>query len=193
MAPCRVSRRDLGHFHGAGIDAVSGMLATALRYADNGSSPIDRVLAHLEGMHRSGTGWRGKCPHHRGDSPSLSVSERDDGSVGVHCFRGCDTHSVLLSAGLAWVDLFPAGSRERFKARTWHGLPMNPNGRPALASFGDDQVAALLGELARLAKVRNTLDKPVATALRALAAAVGVSPERLTEAVRAALATEESA
>jgi len=35
MAPCRVYRRDFGHSHGAGIDAVSGMLATALRYADN--------------------------------------------------------------------------------------------------------------------------------------------------------------
>lgn len=70
---------------------------------------------------------------------------------------------------------------------------MNAQGRPALASFGDDQVAALLGELARLAKVRGTLDKRIGAALKVVGEAVGVSSERLAEAARAALATEEPA
>jgi hypothetical protein len=124
---------------------------------------------------------------------SLSVKAADDGKVLLHCLAGCDTRSVVESAGLSWVDLFPPGSRERFKSRTWLGLPMGPNGRPALASFGDDQVAALLGELARLAKVRGSLDPRIANALRVVGEAVGVSSERLAEAARAALATEEPA
>ncbi len=158
------------------------------------TQPIDRVLSHLEGVRGSGEGYMAQCPHHSDRQASLSVKAADDGKVLLHCMAGCDTRSVVESAGLSWVDLFPPGSRERFKPRVWKGtITMNAQGRPALAAFGDDQVAALLGEIARLAKVRNTLDKPVATALKALAAAVGVSPERLTEAVRGALATEESA
>jgi hypothetical protein len=159
----------------------------------NGNTPVDHVLNHLQGVRRSGAGWTARCPNHDDRQASLSVKEGDDGRVLLHCFASCANADIVMSAGLSFPDLFPAGTRERLKSRTWMGvIPMNPNGRPALASFGDDRVAALLGELARLAKVRGTLDKPVATALRALAAAVGVSPERLTEAVRAALATEES-
>lgn len=156
--------------------------------------PIDNVLGHLQGVRRSGVGWVARCPHHEDKQASLSVKEGDGGTVLLHCFAGCGTADVVVSAGLAFVDLFPPGSRERLKPRVWMGvIPMNSNGRPALASFGDDRVAALLGELARLAKVRGTLGKPAATALKAVAAAVGVSPERLTEAARAALATEEPA
>lgn len=167
---------------------------TAHAQPANSSAPIDRVLAHLDGVHRSGAGWMARCPHHGDRQASLSVREADDGKVLVHCHAGCANADIVMSAGLSFPDLFPAGTRERSKSRTWMGvITMNAQGRPALAAFGDDRVAALLGELARLSRVRGTLDKPVATALRALAAAVGVSPERLTEAVRGALATEESA
>jgi hypothetical protein len=156
--------------------------------------PIDRVLSHLPGARRSGAGYVAKCPHHDDRRASLSVKEGDDGRVLLHCFAGCATADVVVSAGLAFVDLFPAGARERTKPRVWKGaIAMNAAGRPALTCWGDDQVAALLGEVARLAKVRDTLDKPVATALRAVAAAVGVSPERLAEAVRAAVASEAPA
>jgi hypothetical protein len=162
--------------------------------AQHNARPIDRVLSHLDGVRRSGAGWVARCPHHDDKKASLSVKEGDDGTVLLHCFAACSTADLVVSAGLAFVDLFPPGSRERFKPRVWMGgITMNANGRPALAAFGDDRVAALLGELARLAHVRGKLDKPVATALKAVAAAVGVSPERLTEAARAALATEEPA
>lgn len=156
--------------------------------------PIDRVLSHLQGVRRNGAGYMAKCPHHSDRHASLSIKEGDGGVVLLRCHAGCGTADVVVSAGLAFGDLFPPGHRERPKPRVWMGvIPMNPNGRAALASFGDDRVAAQLGELARLAKARGTLDKPVATALKAVAAAVGVSPERLTEAARAALATEEPA
>ena len=157
-------------------------------------SPIERVLANLQGVRRSGAGWMAKCPHHEDRQASLSIKEADDGKVLLHCHRGCGNIDVVASAGLSFVDLFPAGSRERLKARTWRGvITMNAQGRPALAAFGDDQVAALLGELVRLSKVRNTFREPVAAALKVVATAVGVSSERLSEAALAAVATEESA
>jgi hypothetical protein len=163
----------------------------------NGSSsrrPVDAVLSHLQGVRRSGAGWMAKCPHHADRAPSLSVTEAADGKVLLHCHAGCSADSVRTSAGLAWVDLFPPGNRERFKARVWMGvITMNPQGRPALASFGDDTVAALLGEVARLSYVRGSFDKRIAAALLTVAAACGVDDVGLALAVDAALAEEDPA
>lgn len=72
-------------------------------------------------------------------------------------------------------------------------VPMAGHGRPALESFGDPVTACMIAELARLAHVRGRLDTQVAGALRLVAAAVDVSPERLRESVRDAIATEKSA
>ncbi len=169
-------------------------MSAAIPASEDNSKPIDRVLAHLEGVHRSGAGWMAKCSHHDDRQASLSIREADDGKVLLHCHAGCDTTSVVTSAGLAFVDLFPPGSRERFKPRTWLGtIPMGPNGRPALESFGDDRTATLLGELARLAKVRGTLDKRIVDALRVVGESLGVSREQLAGAARAAISTEDPA
>ena len=157
--------------------------------------PLERVLAHLDGARRSGAGWIARCPHHDDGQPSLSIKETDDGRVLLHCFAGCPNRDVVQSAGLAFVDLFPPGSRERRGARVWgRGItPMAPHGHPAFASIGDDVPAAMLAELARMAHVRGALDARIADALRVVGAAVGVSDGRLAEAARAALDCEESA
>ncbi len=160
----------------------------------NGNTPVDHVLSHLQGVRRSGAGWMAKCPHHDDRQASLSIKEGDDGRVLINCFGGCANLDVVTSAGLAFVDLFPPRSRERLKARVWKGtITMNPQGRPALASFGDDQVAALLGEVARLAYVRGTLDKRITAALRLVSEACGVDHVGLALTVDAAIATEEPA
>lgn len=158
-------------------------------------TPIDRVLSHLQGVRQAGAGrWMARCSHHDDCQACLSIKEADDGRVLIHCFANCGTVDVLTSAGLSYVDLFPAGSRDRLKARVWKGaITMNPQGRPALVSFGDDQVAALLAEVARLSYVRGTLDQRVTAALRLVSEACGVNHVRLALAVDAALATEEPA
>jgi hypothetical protein len=153
--------------------------------------PVDRVLSHLQGVRRSGENWVALCPHHDDRHASLSIREGGDGRVLLRCHRGCANLDVVQSAGLSFVDLFPPGTRERMRPRTWRGIvPMGPNGRPALESFGDPVVACMLGELSRLAFVRGRLDTQVAGALRLVAAAVDVSADRLQESVRDALATE---
>jgi len=142
----------------------------------------------------SGDGYMARCPHHRDRTASLSVREGQEGRVMLHCHAGCPTVDVVESAGLSMVDLFAPGSRRRLQPRLWKGLvPMGPNGRPALECLGDDATAAMLGELARLARVRGRLEPPVAAAIKVVAKALGVDGERLTEAVRAALATDEPA
>lgn len=162
--------------------------------ADRTVRPIDRVLAHLEGVHHSGSGWMATCSHHGDRQASLSVKEGADGRVLLHCHAGCPTADVVTSAGLSWPDLFPPGSRERRQPRVWRGvIPIGPNGRPALECMGDDRSAAMLGELARLGNVRGTLDNRIVAALQLVGESVGVSRERLADAARAALATEEPA
>jgi hypothetical protein len=135
-----------------------------------------------------------KCPHHGDRQASLSIKEGTDGKILLHCFRGCGNADIVVSAGLAWQDLFPPGDRVRDKARTWLGvIPMGPNGRPALECMGDDRTAALLAELARLSHVRGTLDARIVAALRVVAEPVGVNAERLAETTRAVFASEEPA
>jgi hypothetical protein len=75
-------------------------------------TPVQTMWDTLEGC-----GWRPQgpiskfralCPAHNDTAnPSLIVSERDDGSVGVHCLRGCDTTDVVAAIGLRMRDLFP--------------------------------------------------------------------------------------
>src|SRR5262245_22947372 len=43
-------------------------------------------LAHVLKGRRAGFGWMARCPAHNDRTPSLSISEGDDGKVLVHCF-----------------------------------------------------------------------------------------------------------
>jgi hypothetical protein len=42
----------------------------------------------------------------------LAVKQAEDGRVLLHCFAGCDVHSVVKAVGLEIGDLFPPKRRE---------------------------------------------------------------------------------
>lgn len=68
----------------------------------------ENLLSRLERVKRTGAGrWQARCPAHDDRGPSLSIRELDDGRVLVHCFAGCEVHSVLSAAGLTFEDLYP--------------------------------------------------------------------------------------
>lgn len=68
----------------------------------------ENLLSRLERVKRTGVGrYQARCPAHDDKGPSLSIRELDDGRVLVHCFAGCDVHSVLSAVGLGFDDLFP--------------------------------------------------------------------------------------
>jgi|GEM_PF-890643 len=67
------------------------------------------LLARLEGLQKSGNGWRARCPACGGQSRKLSIAERDD-KVLVHCFACNDADGVLEAVGLRWPDLHPPRS-----------------------------------------------------------------------------------
>ena len=70
-------------------------------------SPLEKVLARLEGVKRVGRGWVARCPAHADRNPSLSVGVGADGRVLLHCFSGCTLDAIVAALGLEAKDLFP--------------------------------------------------------------------------------------
>jgi len=62
-----------------------------------------------------------------------------------------------------------------------------------LEDRADTGTAGMIAALVRIAHDRQRLGRDVAASFKDVAAAVGISPERLTEAVRAALETDLAA
>jgi len=77
-------------------------------------STTDPLLHRLEGVQKSGTGWRARCPACEGRSRKLSIAE-SGGRVLIHCFGGCAAADVLAAVGLRWADIMPP--------RTWPESP----------------------------------------------------------------------
>ena len=75
------------------------------------SKPIDRVLSACQGVTRGSSGWTALCPAHEDSSPSLSISEADDGKVLIHCLAGCAVKGVVAGLGLEMRDLFPTNGK----------------------------------------------------------------------------------
>lgn len=71
---------------------------------------LKELLQRLQVKRRSGGGWMCLCPGHDDRSPSLSVSEADNGGILVHCFAGCETEAVLAVIGLEMSILAGTGS-----------------------------------------------------------------------------------
>lgn len=64
-------------------------------------SRLDRV--RMAGKHQ----WAACCPSHNDKSPSLTITEKDDGRILLHCFAGCDSYEILGAIGLGMEDLYP--------------------------------------------------------------------------------------
>lgn len=70
----------------------------------------DTLIAALDGVRASKTKarcWNAKCPAHADKSPSLLITEKDDGGVLVHCFAGCSAFEIVSAVGLDIAELFP--------------------------------------------------------------------------------------
>ena len=69
--------------------------------------PIEKVLSRLPNHKAAGTGFSACCPSHDDRTPSLSITEAEDGAVLLKCFAGCCTEQVVAELGLRMADLFP--------------------------------------------------------------------------------------
>ncbi len=74
--------------------------------------PIELVIARLEQVGgaprpQPSGGWMARCPAHDDQTPSLSISESDDGKVLLHCHAGCKVAMIVTALSLTIKDLFP--------------------------------------------------------------------------------------
>lgn len=65
----------------------------------------EEFVGRLEGVISAQGGWVALCPAHGDRSPSLSVSDGQEGVL-VRCFAGCETTDVISAMGLKMKDLF---------------------------------------------------------------------------------------
>jgi putative DNA primase/helicase len=76
---------------------------------------IEDILSRLEGVKpRADGGYQARCPAHKDDNPSLSISIGDNGGTVIYCQAGCDVADVLAAVRLKMSDLF----NDSFKAPT---------------------------------------------------------------------------
>lgn len=87
----------------------------------------EALLNRLDTVKQTGAGkYIARCPAHDDRSPSLGITEKDDGIVLFNCFAGCEAEDVLAAVGLTFGDLYPErigaehaykSVRQRFDAR----------------------------------------------------------------------------
>jgi hypothetical protein len=98
----------LGETHAASSPKTGRTQAPVVRTADDDevSPAVENVLARLRGVRRTTNGWTAHCPAHDDQTPSLSISEGEDGRALLNCHAGCATETVVSAIGLTMADLF---------------------------------------------------------------------------------------
>lgn len=81
------------------------------------SEPMARVLSLVRGIKPAGHGWKAQCPAHDDKTPSLSITQGDNGCVLLKCHAGCETRAVVAALGLKESDLFEPTERARTTPR----------------------------------------------------------------------------
>jgi hypothetical protein len=100
---------------------------------------IDALLARLERVQKTGSGWRADCPNTHKARGALSVTQGDDGRALLHCFSGCAASDVLGALGLTLADIQPERLHD----------PSPDGRRAARAQFRLASVSAAAGVIAR--------------------------------------------
>ena len=68
---------------------------------------IGDFLNKLEKVKGSKGRWTACCPAHVDRSPSLAITETDDGRILLKCFAGCSAYEIVKAVGMDLTDLFP--------------------------------------------------------------------------------------
>jgi hypothetical protein len=90
-------------------------------------SKVNTLLSLLDKPKQTGPGrWLARCPSHDDKSPSLRVSELDNGLVLVKCFAGCELTNILAAIGLDFDALFPDRPEQqpgrKREISPWYGI-----------------------------------------------------------------------
>lgn len=63
------------------------------------------VLARLNKVEGNGKQYSARCPSHKDETNSLSITANDE-KIAIHCHAGCDKQNILDAMGLKLADLF---------------------------------------------------------------------------------------
>jgi hypothetical protein len=87
--------------------AVTGV-ASHLRGSEGGRmTPADKLLTRLDKVRQvKPSQWVALCPAHADKTPSLRITEVEDGKLLLKCWAGCTTKEVVTAIGLEQRDLF---------------------------------------------------------------------------------------
>ena len=77
---------------------------------------VDTLLQRLTKVKGGKGRWTACCPAHEDRSPSLAITETDDGRILLKCFGGCSVQEIVGSIGMDMGDLFP-DSKEHHKPK----------------------------------------------------------------------------
>lgn len=99
----------------------------------------DKLLSQLHKVKRTGReSWVACCPAHSDKTPSMTITEKDDGRVLLHCFAGCSVDSILGAVGLTFDDLYPEREVDPYKPNKPERVPFNP--RDVLAAIATESL-----------------------------------------------------
>jgi hypothetical protein len=73
---------------------------------------FQRFLNRFQNVQESNNGryHMAICPGHSDSNPSLQVRVgRDQNTIWMHCYAGCDIHRIMEAANLTWADMFLDG------------------------------------------------------------------------------------
>ena len=91
---------------------------------------IETLISRLDGVKETGHGkYVARCPAHDDKSPSLAITEGDEGKTLVHCFAGCETEDVLSAVGLEFSDLMPERLPQKYDS-SGSPIPYRPLRNP---------------------------------------------------------------
>lgn len=103
----------------------------------------DKLLNQLTKVKRTGReSWIACCPAHSDKNPSMTITEKDDGRVLVHCFAGCSVDSILGAVGLTFDDLYPERLPDPYAQNKPERIPFNP--RDVLAAVSTESLIVAL-------------------------------------------------
>ena len=104
--------RDLLWFYGMADLQPWLRQAIDAEYRRRDVPPIEVVLDKLRCVRPNASGgYMACCPAHDDRRPSLWVTVRADGVVGIHCHGCCRTPDVLKALGLSFNQLYPLSRR----------------------------------------------------------------------------------
>ena len=72
---------------------------------------VDTLLQRLTKVKGGRGRWTACCPSHEDRSPSLAITEKEDGRILLKCFGGCSVQEIVGAIGMDIGELFPPSEK----------------------------------------------------------------------------------